>query len=90
MPEGCWIGRGPRATTVPEVGACRAALTVPAGSASICPFNTRSPTATMGRAGAPRCMFSGSTSCAGFGPGAIGVRLDTVLCSAGCTPPGKS
>ena len=69
--------------TVPEVGACSGTLTVPWASAIFCPLSTRSPTATQGSAGAPRCWLSGRISRAGSGAGWICVRLDRSLRSGG-------
>ncbi len=69
--------------TTPEVGAWTGALTALVASAIFCPLSTRSPTATQGSAGAPRCCASGTISRLGNGGCWIGVPLESVLCSGG-------
>ncbi|MCY1532732.1 hypothetical protein D9M68_680200 [compost metagenome] len=69
--------------TVPEVGACSAALTKPLAAAISCPLSTRWPRATTGSAAAPMCWLSGNTRRLGSGAGWIDVRLESCLRSGG-------
>ncbi len=55
IPDECATGRDSMALIMPDVGACIAAETVPAGSAIFCPLSTLSPTDTQAIAGAPIC-----------------------------------
>ena len=67
IPDEWAIGRDSIAVIVPDVGACMAAETVPAGSAIFCPLRTVSPCFTQAIAGAPICWPKGTTNFSGIG-----------------------
>ena len=89
-PDGCGMTCSSMAVTVPEVGACMAAETVPSASANNWPLSTLSPTLTNTLGKCPTCWRSGRTNVFGVPSLAIGRVLDSALCSGGCTPPLKA
>ena len=64
--------RGWMPLTLPETGACTAALTKPSGAPIFCPRYTRSPGLTSGLQGAPACCSSGTAASAGAGMASMG------------------
>ena len=75
--------------TLPETGACTAALTYPSGAPTFCPMYTRSPAFTSGLHGAPTCCKSGTTASSGAGMSSTAfapVMRFSSSPSRGCTP----